>query len=254
MKTGVITLISASLVAASAEAEVRVFAEEANGLIHLKYECTAGEVVRAFALDVAVDRGQIIGISDFFVGPCSTTAKGYGIFPAAFRDHVAVSSGTSANWSVSGYNPLAVAADAPADTLPGLGSGGVTLEFGALWDPAQPATAPPASGLLCTLQLSSQATLEGAHVRVAANGSRGGVVASPDGNVVTPSFAGIYVGPPRILAITLVNGMVRVDFEGGELESALSLDDAWTRTGDTSGTHSEVLEVVKAKFFRVRQP
>ncbi|MCX6875839.1 MAG: choice-of-anchor D domain-containing protein [Verrucomicrobia bacterium] len=198
MRTCIISLVNVWLLAVAAEAEVRVFVQEAGGAAWIKYECTAGEKIRAFALDVSVDRGQIIGISDFFVGPSSAATRGYGIFPAAFRDHVAatVTSGTSANWGVSGYNPLAAVADAPADTLAGLGSGGVTLEFGALWNPALPAAAPAASGTLCALQLS-----RGAYVRVAANASRGGVLASPDGNVVTPVLVGAAVGPLPEIAV-----------------------------------------------------
>jgi len=198
MKQSIIALMSVCLPAAVAEAGVRVYVQDAGGVAWIKYECTAGELIRAFALDVAVDRGQITGISDFFVGPCGTSARGYGIFPAAFRDSVAatVTSGTSANWSVSGYDPLAVVADAPADTLGGLGTSGVTLELGALWDPALAAAAPAASGNLCALQLS-----EGAMVTVAANASRGGVVASPDGNVVVPTFAGAAVGPLPEIAV-----------------------------------------------------
>ena len=240
-------------------AGVRVFVEEADGKAWIKDECVAGGVVQAFALDVSVDRGHFTGISDFFTGTCGVAGQGYGIFPAAFRDHITVSTaGTVADWSVSGYDPLAVVADAPADTLPGLGSSGVTLEFGALWDAALPATAPPASGTLCALQLSQDAMLHGTQVTVAANTSRGGVVASPYGNVITPTFAGVYlagsyVGPPRILDFAVVDGVVRILFEGGELESALDLDGNWTGTGNTSGTHAEVLEAVKAKFFRVHQ-
>ncbi len=88
MKKCVIACGSVLLLAATAGAEVRVYVQDTGGVAWIKYECTAGEVIRAFALDVSVDRGQITGISDFFVGPSSATAQGYGIFPAAFRDHV----------------------------------------------------------------------------------------------------------------------------------------------------------------------
>lgn len=216
MKWGIIASVSGCLLATAATAGVRVFVEEANGLAWLKYECTAGEVVRAFALDVTLDRGQVMGISNFFVGPSSAAGRGYGIFPAAFRDHITVSTaGTVANWSVSGYDPLATLADAPGDTLGGLGTSGVTLEFGALWDAASPAAAPAASGTLCALQLSPVVALQGANVTLAANASRGGVVASPDGTVVTPTFAGAHVGPlPQIaveqpLGTTLGDGGAR---------------------------------------------
>ena len=46
------------LLVASARAEVRVFVQEENRAASIKYECTGGEVVRAFALNVSVDRGQ----------------------------------------------------------------------------------------------------------------------------------------------------------------------------------------------------
>ena len=104
MKRSIITTVSACLLAAAAQAEVRVFVEDSNGSAVLKYQCTAGEVMRAFALNVSTDRGQIIGISNFFVGPSTAAAHGYGIFPAAFRDHVAatVTSGSVAIWNASG--------------------------------------------------------------------------------------------------------------------------------------------------------
>src|SRR5579859_3681003 len=115
----------------STYAAVHVNVVDTNGVAWIEYRCDAGEVVRAFALDVSVDRGEIIGVSNFFSGVSTSVAQGYGIFPASFRDHVTVTSGTNANWSAPGYSPVAVPADAPAGTLPGLGSSGVTLEFGA---------------------------------------------------------------------------------------------------------------------------
>src|SRR5579859_3818756 len=122
------------LLSATGRAEVRVFVQDSNSLALIKYECTGGELVRAFALDVSVDQGQIIGISNFLRGPSTAGATGYGIFPASFRDHLAAGAGTNVNWAASDYTPLAVPADAPADTLPGLNSSGVTLEFAGLWD------------------------------------------------------------------------------------------------------------------------
>ena len=118
-----------------ADAAVRVFVTSTNGFANLNYQCTAGEVVRAFALDVTVDRGQILGVTNFSRGLSTPSAPGYGIFPASFRDNITVASGTNANWTTNLYSPLAVVADNPSGTLPGLGSSGVTLEFGALCGP-----------------------------------------------------------------------------------------------------------------------
>ena len=53
--------------------------------------------------------------------------------------------------------------------MPGLGSAGVTLELGALWDPLVPEAIPEPAGTLCALHLS-----EADQVSLAANASRGG--------------------------------------------------------------------------------
>ena len=116
--TRCLVLLNVCLLAASARSAVNVVVQDSNGVATIKYECTAGEVVRSFALDVSLDKGRIVGISNFFRGVSGVGAQGYGIFPAAFRDHVTVSSGTNANWDVSDYTPLAVVADSPGNTLP----------------------------------------------------------------------------------------------------------------------------------------
>ena len=231
--------------ALSASASVQVSVQATNGMACINYKCTAGEVVRTFALDVTVDRGQIIGITNYFRGPCSTTTQGYGIFPASFRDNVTVSSGSNANWSVSGYSPLAVPADSPGGTLPGLNSSGVTLELGALWDSTLPAVFPPSSGTLCALQISQTA-----NVSVTANLARGGIVAAPNDVVITPQFAGALVGP-AVTKTSFTNGGVTIWFQGGELESAPAMIGPWTGTGNTNGIYSETPDATGAKFFRV---
>ena len=242
-----IVVLNLLLLTASVRAAVHVFVEDVNGVAWIKYECTAGEVVRAFALDVTVDRGQIVGISDFFRGESRTWARGYGIFPAAFRDHVTVNSGTNANWDVSGYTPLAVVADSPGDTLLGLGSSGVTVEFGALWDPGVPSASPDPAGTLCALEISAAA-----NVSVAANLSRGGVVSASPNIHITPVFTDALVGP-AIISATLVNGAMTVNFKGGELETATSVNGVWTGTGNTNGTYTESVGGLNAKFYRVHR-
>ena len=228
-----------------ARANVLVFVQPTNGLAYINYDCTAGEVVRAFALDVTVDGGQILGITNYFRGPCSATAQGYGIFPASFRDNVTVGTGSNATWNVSTYSPLAVPADNPGGTLPGLNSSGVTLELGGLWDPTVPAAFPPASGTLCALQISQTANLS-----VSANLARGGIVAAPRDVVITPQFIGALVGP-AVTKTLLTNGNMTLLFQGGELETAPTLGGPWTGTGNKSGTYTETPTSAAAKFFRV---
>jgi hypothetical protein len=227
--------------------EVRVFIEGTNGLANIKYQCTAGETVRAFALDVTVDRGQILAVTNFLRGPSTPGARGYGIFPASFRDNVIVTSGSNANWAVSSYSPAAVAADNPAGTLPGLNSNGITLEFGAIWDPGLAAAIPPTNGLLCSLRLSQTA-----NISVAANLSRGGIIAAPPELPITTQFTGALVGP-AILSVTVLNGSITVRFQEGELEIAPTVNGPWTGTGNTSGVYTQSVGGTLAGFYRVHK-
>ena len=238
-------LLALLLLVQSSRGTVRVSVLETNGLAAIRYECTAGEAVRAFALDVSVDRGQILGVTNFFRGPCTATAQGYGIFPASFRDNITVSSATNANWDAGAYSPVAVAADNQTDTLPGLNSSGVTLEFGAIWDPTVPAAVPPASGMLCALQLSQTAT-----VTVGSNLSRGGIISAPPDISITPQFTGALVGP-AVLSATLLNGGITILFQGGELESAPAVAGPWTGTGNRTGSYTETLGTSPSRFYRV---
>jgi hypothetical protein len=238
-------LTSILALSATARASVQVFVQASNGLACIKYNCTAGEVVRAFSLDVTVDRGQILGITNYFRGPSTATARGYGIFPPSFRDNVTVSSGTNANWSVSGYSPLAVPADNPGATQPGLNSSGVTLELAALWDPSISAAIPPASGTLCALQISQTA-----NVSVSPNLARGGIIAAPRDVLLSSQFTSALIGP-AVTKTTITNGLVTILFQGGELESAPALEGPWTGTGNTSGTYIEAFGASGAKFYRV---
>ena len=243
MQLGLMAFLVLSL---CARAEVRVFVQDSNGAAWINYECTAGEVVRAFALDVSVDRGIITGITGFLRGESKAGAAGYGIFPAAFRDHISVGAGTNINWDVSGYTPLAVVADAPTGTLPGLNSSGVTLELGALWDPTVAAAMPGSSGTLCVLNLSS-----GANVSIAPNPIRGGVVSAIPGSVISTVFSGAMVGP-IVTSASALNGIMTILFQGGELQTATSVTGQWTSTGNTSGSYSETIQPNQIKFYRVR--
>lgn len=235
------------LFATSAIAEVRVYVEDINAVASIKYECTAGEVVRAFALDVSVDKGRIIGISDFFRGPSTATAQGYGIFPTSFRDHIAP--GTVIDWNAIGYSPLAVTADQPGDTLPGINSTGVTLEFGGLWDPNMPGAVPGPTGTLCSLRISERAV-----VSIAANLSRGGVVAVERDVILDTGFTAAVVQPPEITGLSQVNGLLTITFAGGELETSPAITGPWIGTEDTSGQYTELVTDHTRKFYRVRGP
>jgi len=122
------------------------------------------ELVRAFALDITVDAGTIDAISDFAVGDDN---NGYGIFPANFSRYITVdaTTGEVSDWSVEGYTPVADANDPGA--LGGLGTNGITIEMGSLYDTKAPAN----QGRLCVITCS-----EPCKVTVATNATRGNVV------------------------------------------------------------------------------
>jgi hypothetical protein len=110
-----------------------------------------------------------------------------------------------------------------------------------------PGAIPPGSGTLCALHLS-----RAANVTIAANVSRGGVVASPPEVVLTPVFNGAFVDADAvILSTTITNGSVQLTFKGGELETAPTVSGPWTGTGNSSGMFSEPIAPSGSKFYRV---
>ena len=153
-------------------AAVRIIAEPQGDLTAIKYE-TDGEKVRAFALDITVDAGEIMGIFDFMRGESTAENPGYGIFPANFGRYIVVdpNSGDVADWAPDAYTPVADPCDPGA--LGGIDTDGITVEMGALYYPTadDSPNAPPNEGTLFTLMLSEDAKLS-----VALNEVRGGVV------------------------------------------------------------------------------
>ncbi len=165
-------LLAVLVVAGPALAAVRITVEPDGNTAVIGYE-TDGERVRAFALDITVDAGTIIGISDFIRGESTAENPGYGIFPANFSRYITVDADTGdvAAWDINEYTPVADPCDPGA--LGGLGTAGITIEMGALYYPPDDDSpnAPPTSGTLCRLTLSTEA-----NVTVSLNEVRGGIV------------------------------------------------------------------------------
>jgi hypothetical protein len=133
-----------------------------NNKAAIKYSGT--ERARAFALDITVDAGMIEAISDFKIGDDN---NGYGIFPGNFSRYITIdpTTGEVSDWAIEGYTPVADADDPGA--LGGLGTNGITIEMGSLYD----TKAPPLEGTLCVLTCS-----EACHMTVTPNAIRGKVV------------------------------------------------------------------------------
>ncbi len=134
--------------------------------VAINYDATTeSQLVRAFALDVIATDGNIVDISDYYVGDDN---RGYGIFPANFSRYITVNptTGDVESWDDPNYTPVA-----PPDTpgaLGGLGTNGITIEMGSLYDTG----APSKTGMLCTVTVSEGAT----KLCVNGNAIRGNIV------------------------------------------------------------------------------
>lgn len=162
MKKIIIPLMVAVL-AAPAWATIAITVTDlGDGKAAIDYSGT--ELARAFALDITVDVGTIEAISDFAVGDNN---NGYGIFPANFSRYINVDplTGEVTDWTAQGYTPVASAEDPGA--LGGLGTNGITIEMGSLYDTKAPAL----EGRLCVITTS-----EPCKVTVTTNATRGNVV------------------------------------------------------------------------------
>jgi hypothetical protein len=182
-----LSLVLAALLSTSpAWAAVQIIVVPEGKTATVKYATTTGEKVRAFALDITVDKGAILKISDFIRGESTAQKPGYGIFPGSFRNHIVVNpdTGEVAAWDANDYTPVADPCDYPSDslagknTLGGLGTRGITVEMGALYYPTDDSSpnAPLNQGTLFKLTLSEPAKLT-----IKLNEVRGGVVlTNPD--------------------------------------------------------------------------
>lgn len=126
----ILFVLAVLLLAAPAMASVTINAVQSDTDpcdVYITYVNTEGPNVRAFALDIWVDDGNILTIEDYNVGECIGDANcGYGIFMGTIEIDgagVVTNDGT----------PVAELSDLPSDTLPGLDSNGVTTEMGALY-------------------------------------------------------------------------------------------------------------------------
>jgi len=91
-------------------------ATRACNAIDINYICSAGERVRAFAIEVNIDNGFVFSkISDYNTGESGTVAPkklGYGIFPGKFRD---VINPADPCWTDGNYMPIAPNTDTDAN-------------------------------------------------------------------------------------------------------------------------------------------
>jgi len=134
---------------------------------------TETNLVRAFSLDIQLD-------DDANVLSVGNINPDYYIFPGTIQIDTSTTPPT-----INYGTPVAEYGDLPSDTLPGLGSNGITLEMGSLYAPTGPGSpnAPDKSGDLLSIYVSKPAdfqtclTITG---NVARAGSKGVVMEDPD--------------------------------------------------------------------------
>jgi len=139
-----------------ANGEVLITCSVDGNEVTVHYNATTSRKVRAFALDITVDSGVISDVNDK-VNP------DYTIYPGS----IVITGGVVTDDG----NAVADPCDYPSDTQPGVGSGGITVEMGALYSPPDDANGPPWEGDLLTFRVS-----ENCHITIEENGVRGGVV------------------------------------------------------------------------------
>jgi len=166
----VIFALVALLIAAPAWADVLITCEDqGGGVVQISYDATGEDpnLVRAFALDITVNDGNIIDVN------CADNPDYY-IYPGSI---------VIVDGEVTDYGSAVAPSDDPG-ALGGLGTGGVTLEMGSLYaatDPEHP-DPPPASGVVCTITVDTSCI-----VTIDENVVRGGgvVMEDPDDDVGT---------------------------------------------------------------------
>ena len=175
----IIFALTILVLAAPALADVTITAtDEGGGVVAITY-VASGEPskVRAFGLNITVDSGcDIDAIDDFNTGD----NNGYGIF----MDNIVI----DGNGLVTSFGNPVAPSGAPG-ALGGLGTGGITVEMGSLYEDGN---APDDSGTLCRITVNDNGASDCNLALAAEDVHRGGVV-SESGSTITPVLEGTKV-------------------------------------------------------------
>jgi len=177
----ILLIVAMLLLATPALAAITVSAYYAgSGVVEVNYVTTGEPNVRAYALNLSLSNGATIdAIRDFKVGD----TNGFGIFPGKFRDYI---NAATPNFKDPCYNPVAPPGD--RDALTGLGTGGITVEMGALYTGAKPA----GSGRLFTIDCNLKGAISSV-LTIATNATRGGPAVLEDGTVGAATLTGCTI-------------------------------------------------------------
>lgn len=127
------------------------------------YSVTGPNNVRAFALDITVDAGNIGDIvsGSYKIGESTSAAPGYGIFPGT----IVIVSGAPSDWG----SPVADPCDDPDGTEDGPGNPSMTVELASLYK--EDVNEPDSSGVLFKFWVTADCT-----VSIDENTTRAGIV------------------------------------------------------------------------------
>ena len=174
MKKMILMLAVLVLAVPALAGNVTITAEdEGSNVVRIGY--TADANVSAFGLDITVDSGATItAISDYNIGECTASVKGFGIFMGTIViDELGIVTDDG--------NPVAPN-DAPG-AKGGIDTNGITIEMGALYEDGNN---PAQAGTLCRITVSGDCNL-----CVAGNATRGNVVME---DATQASLTGVTIG------------------------------------------------------------
>jgi hypothetical protein len=183
-----IVLVLAVLLLASpalADVVITVEATSDSNVCTIKYDAsTETELPRAFALDVTVSGANIVEVNNYHVGESNSAGQGFGIFMGTIQIDEA---------GVVTNDGTPVAPNNHPGALGGLGTSGVTLEMGSLYEDGN--YAPDPCGTLCWVEIDTpckdlSVTVEDTY--------RGGIVMEDGNNPGTVDLSGatgVTVGP-----------------------------------------------------------
>lgn len=234
------------LFAAPVWAGVTIDANQIPGTFEVEISYVSdGNLPRAFGLDITVTDGNIIACTPAMEGECTVSVRGFGIFPGTIDIDDAVTPPVVINYGT----PVAPAGARGA--LGGLDTNGITIELGSLYEGPN---APPLSGLICTIEVSSACT-----VNIAGNAARCG----EEGAEAPGDAIGVVMeDPTEPVTITYVPGPVEGEpdcFDSGhadyDLWASIQKPDCWCYKyqchGDADGMKTGD---IKNGFFHVTFP
>jgi len=202
MKQRILLIVAVLLIAAPAFATVNISAVQSDvNKITISYSCSAGEAVRAFALNLSIGSSNnsmlfsdVNTMGDFNRGESNKPGGGYGIFPGQFSRQIDPG---NPNWSALFYTPFAPDGSVDSNGT-GFGMRTAIAELGTLYTGAN---APGTSGTLFSIRWDPNGKTTDT-LTVSANTIRGGVVLESGSAATTNLPISIPIGGPSNITVS----------------------------------------------------